>query len=475
MPIKLKGVSLPQDLDQQFGKMKVWYNSTLPPCPSAKFWTVQEFYEKFVEPLLPDTQSVIDWTKFLLDYVKNADAVFAIRAFHNWQKVKNSSKADSTLAINNGKNADEGNPYTLRRGFLTEFDNAPFEYFFSDNYLAAYFLKMAYDGFIPTQDDFMAELKNRTFPARFMRSCAEERVVAAYDITEKRAKDPGIKNLGYKIAHVVDSGKNYVSSKGNVSLGDICDNYFQRGTYNDWKKTKSRSYYVRTMPLNTNLLNGKTGLDYLKAHFLRYVCPINYFLAPKANSAGKIYQEYGSASGLITNKPDIAELSELQEYVIGRFYKLYGKVYEDYLNAIMWSSNVKSVLTIIENKLQKLGQTIIDLDVYDSQKASTSNSSKVTKPSSSSSSVAVANSTKIGQFAKNQIASKLPTMSADTLGNLQDPVCCKVTLGMNFPVLSTQRYPKGRYYAKTINGFYICNDWYERNREKLLEWLKDIH
>ena len=49
---------------------------------------------------------------------------------------------------------------------------------------------------------------------------------------------------------------------------------------------------------------------------------------------------------------------------------------------------------------------------------------------------------------------------------------------MNLPVLVKEGkpYDKKRYYSFTveINGveFYLCNDWYERSREKLIDLIE---
>lgn len=356
MSVTLSGVNNTPNLQSEYSRMSFWYNSTLPKYPTGSaYCTIADFYEEFIVPRLPDTQTVIEWTKLLLNYVKQDDAVFAIRAFFSWQNVKNNpADSDSQLAITNGKKVGDNNPYSLRRGFLTEFKNSKYKFFYSDNFLAAYFMKMAYDGFVPLYGDFISELQNRTFPARFGRSCAAERAIAAYNINGKTAKDPGIQRAGYKVAHVIDSGTNYVNSSGNHGLSQICNCYFPRGWYSDWKF--SNGYYSRQ-------LSNTQGIDYLKAHFLRFVCPINYFLAPKANINKKVYQSYGQTSGLTTNKPDIAELPELQKYVIGQFYNLYGKVYVDYLDAIMWSKNTTIDLKNIITQLSIYGSKIIALNI----------------------------------------------------------------------------------------------------------------
>ena len=457
MVVILKRPCPTPNLKAEYPQMHQWYNSTLPTINAGNYSTIADFYKDFVEPCLPDTNSVIGWTNLLLEYVNQDNAVFSVRQFANWLKVNNSKGLGSNVY----------NPYSLRRGFLTEFERSKLKYFFTDNFFAAYFMKMAFDGFVPSIDDLLKEMNNRTFPARFGRYCKEERAVAAFDITGNIAKDPGIKNAGYKIGHVIDSGKAYQAFGVTKDLAGICNHYFPRGNYQDWEPN---GQYYRRLVRNLN----SDALPYLKAHFLRFACPINYFLAPKPKNNGKIYHEYHVGN---TIKYDIAELPDLQEYIIGQFHQLYGKVYEDYLKAIMWqasSQDVESELARIQKHLHSLGTTTINLTVFNppfTPKGATNTS----KPNASKSArKATSNAgSGIGQFAKREIAAKIPNLSANQLNDLQDKGYCKREFNINFPVLSKTRNPKERYYAAKMNGYYICNDWYPKNRAKLEDWLSN--
>lgn len=467
MVVILKRPCPTPNLKAEYPQMHQWYNSTLPTINAGNYLTIADFYKDFVKPCLPDTNSVIGWTNLLLEYVNQDNAVFSVRQFANWLKVSNSSQADHTLAISKGLSSNVYNPYSLRRGFLTEFERSKLKYFFTDNFFAAYFMKMAFDGFVPSIGDLLKEMNDRTFPARFGLYCKEEQAVAAFDITGNIAKDPGIKNAGYKIGHVIDSGKDYHAFGVTIDLAKICYHYFPRGNYQDWK---SNSLYYRRL---VRELNSDALLPYLKAHFLRFACPINYFLAPKPKNNGKIYHEYHVGN---TIKYDIAELPDLQEYIIGQFHLLYGKVYEDYLKAIMWQATPQDVtteLTRIKSNISTLGGTTINVTVYplNALKGAT----KTSKPHTSKS---VRKTTSnagsgIGQFAKSEIAAKIPNLSANQLNDLQDKGYCKREFNINFPVLSKTRNPKERYYAAKMNGYYICNDWYPKNRAKLEDWLSN--
>ena len=54
----------------------------------------------------------------------------------------------------------------------------------------------------------------------------------------------------------------------------------------------------------------------------------------------------------------------------------------------------------------------------------------------------------------------------------------KKLFGLNYPLLTENRETaKGRYYKEPVRIFkkdyYICNDWYELSRNKLVQWLED--
>lgn len=89
--------------------------------------------------------------------------------------------------------------------------------------------------------------------------------------------------------------------------------------------------------------------------------------------------------------------------------------------------------------------------------------------------------TGIGKYAKQTITDLLKTkqLTSTEISDLEDPVFCKNTLGMNYPVLvdvTKNRYDTARYYKQdsSIAPYVICNDWYERNRPKFDAWLQTI-
>lgn len=265
--------------------------------------TIDAFWTSFIEPALPDKNAVVKWFELLSDYVDQDDAVFALRCYGNWESYQ--AKDD----------------YTLRRGFynLTDKD---YSFFYTDNFFAAYFAKMAVDNFVPTLSEFKTMMQSREFPARFGRSTAVERTKAAYSIDGRKGKNPGFTSNGYKIAHIVDSGKRIYSKGLETTMGQVCDKYCDRGDYNDWtlRNDGYGDFYARDLKMDPD------AREFFVAHFLRFVCPMNYLFTPKKDChvlGVKVYMD------------DIAECDELQQYAMQQFHLRYGKVYEDFLNRIM--------------------------------------------------------------------------------------------------------------------------------------------
>ena len=276
--------------------------------------TMEEFWNEFIVPLLPDEDIVRKWNELLISYVRLPDAVYAIRAFGSWNVGCREIEKD-----------DE-----LRRGFLTQPSNVKYEYFFTDNFYAAYFAKMAMDGYCPTLDEFYWLMKERMFPARYGRSCKLERKKAVYSLN---GKDPGFGKAGYKIAHIVNAGKSFNVNGNQLNITELSKYFnFNRGKYSDWHYDTKQQIYVRNLPIS------EEAKDVLIAHFLRFVNPLNYFLVPKARSSYKgKYKIYNEFLNVLKGKEgyDIAEYKPLLSFVHHKFKSIYGQCYEEYLKLIM--------------------------------------------------------------------------------------------------------------------------------------------
>ena len=255
--------------------------------------TAEEFWDSFIVHNLPAKEVVLKWHEVLMEYVKRPNAMFAIRCY-------NTAAKDSYDS--------------LRRGFLTR-TNAGYSFFYTDNFHAAYYLKMAIDGFVPTVEEMVETYNSRKFPARFGRDTSNERALMAMP----KGVDPGIQNAGYKLAHILNVGKDYHVHGRNTSLSQIVQEYFDGGKRSDWKLNTdvTGSYYLREYEVKQD------AKKFLVAEFLRFVHPFNYFLTPKKTCS------------ISSVSKDIAEYQPLVDYVQTKYATLYGDAYKEFLSLVM--------------------------------------------------------------------------------------------------------------------------------------------
>ena len=57
------------------------------------------------------------------------------------------------------------------------------------------------------------------------------------------------------------------------------------------------------------------------------------------------------------------------------------------------------------------------------------------------------------------------------IDNLLNKDYCSKQFGINFSILTSEKHPK--YYAKPIEGYYLCSQWVFKHIEKIKKWLED--
>ena len=262
----------------------------MPQLPKDTCSSIGELWDKLISQLLPAKEILLLWHKVLMEYVERPDAMFVIRG---------------------GNNAKKNEYGRLRRGFLTR-TNQGYSFFYTDNFHAAYFLKMAMDGYVPTVDELLKTYNTRQFPSRFGRDTEEERELMAMP----RGKDPGFQTAGYKLAHIYNVGMGYWDNNRTLSLiRDIVDVYYPYGVRSDWKNVTDATgtHYERFLSVNP------FSRRYLVAAFLRFVHPFNYFLAPKK----------------VCSDLDVSENPLLISFVRNKMREMFGTAYDEFLSKIM--------------------------------------------------------------------------------------------------------------------------------------------
>lgn len=302
--IKVNNVKLAEFLMKDVGILEKWENGYSE--------TIREFWDNFIEPLLPKKETLEKLLDMLIKYCDEPDAVFVIRAFGE-KDTEQTEAEDITVK---------------RRGFLTHTD-VGLSFFYTDNYITPYFQKMALNDYVPEYEEFKTMMLDGTFPARCSKSAGtKEAIKAVYKIQGERGIDPGYGDANYKISHIFDVGEGYWLEDESRCIGssDMLgdDKFFPRGKYEDWKIEKGTDRYIRVLPLGES--KALLARKWLKAHFLRLVCPLNYIMTPQ-----KDYQR----PGVKLRMNDIGEEPKFQSYAMYRFKQKYGEVFERYCSCLM--------------------------------------------------------------------------------------------------------------------------------------------
>lgn len=256
-------------------------------CESS---SVHEFYEQCIKNNLPDVGVVKGWHELLKRYIDDPEAVFFIRKYSS---TKDKYSKD----------------WNIRRGFLTVCDNV--KYVFVDNFFAQYFYAMAINGFVPDYDDFKQFILHREMPYGYSVT-SEEIDHQAY----KKGPTYPLNRNGWKLSHVFSAnGADY-----NFDYKKVSPILFPIGEYVDFKKQGGSSYPYRKIDISIS----EDDIKRLKAHFLRVVHPLNYFLTPKTKLQN-------SSVGV----KDIGEYPEMIAYMKYKLTRRYGSIFTEYMDMIM--------------------------------------------------------------------------------------------------------------------------------------------
>lgn len=324
--------------------------------------TIDEFWTNFIEPRLPNPKIAVKWFYFLKRYCEDSDIepVFAIRTYGTW---KDSKKKDVK---------------TLRRGFYNQTD-AGFSFFYTDNFFAAYFEKLALMDFNPDDyyDEFKYLMESRKFPARFpveqekhkdpvtgnRIKADEETAKAAYKIDGLNGPNPGFSDKAskYYIAHIIDTGKWFNVNGKEMNISDIAGLFGGRGDYSDWTihTDKYGSYYARDLKNISNRIPSVDSKKLFSSIFLRFTCPMNYVLTPTTSS--HIWDTVDSSGNLKRGMyKNIGECPELQEYAKEKLRIYYGKnktgkyYFDEFIEAISFYD--------AGNRIDHSGKKIINIE-----------------------------------------------------------------------------------------------------------------
>lgn len=402
------------------------------PLTNSSSVTIHDFYRDTIEINLPAVQVVQDWHQILMRFVDEPDAKFFIRKF-------------------GGASQKQWN--LLRRGFLTEYNNAAFIY--CDNFLAHYFYNMAIEGYVPEYDDFRDTILQMKFPYGHMETKEELEHRAS-----PRGKSPKINSNGWKLAHIYSVNQNDYSYDYKTAEHKL----FTIGEHKDWIKGKKWTSRVNPVELSAHEQNT------IKTHFLRFVHPINYFTVPKA-------KHHQSAVG-----NNIGEHPDLLDFMKGIQLSRFGEVYLEYK---------QSIAALDKTVGAQPGETVINitLNKMAAKPADKTKKTKSQQKGKDTNTKAAQPTMKVGELVKTSFVALIENkLIADTdIKNLSDKTFSKVNFDINYPFLIKVVAGKSiaelrtvkdrpRYWKDvfTINGieYLLCKEWYEGSRNLFMKWQK---
>lgn len=284
---------------------KVFY----PKLGNGSCTTIKEVYDQVIEMNRLDPNVVIGWWKVLKRYVEDEGFVGFVRMYE----------------------------HKYRRGFLTCFGNVAYAYV--GNAFAEYFLTMAKAQFVPHINEFKNFIQTRRMPHGYREDRGRGENPAHQAFTCGRTPMMGRK--GWYLAHIfsVDDPKDYQALYSQLRTG-----LFKVGDLHDWYVHDGDDFPMRCV--NRDL--DQNELSILRAHFLRLVNPMNYFLVPKANAQrlvvnGRVY------------KSGIGSLKEMIEFMRGVRRKEFGSFFAEFEEMSMCCEPQRAI------DIQRLGEGRIDL------------------------------------------------------------------------------------------------------------------
>lgn len=261
---------------------------SFPLVPTGKSNTVEDFYKDCISLVLPkNVKTIIEWHNLLRKYIYDPEAILLSRLYES-RKI-------------NGI-------WDTRRGMLTRMQDG-FSFAFASNFFARIIYTMAFYDFVPEYEDFKDMFKNRKFSLfSFMGKTEGEKNYAAFI---NPSYNPRFYTQNWYLAHIIPvNGESFYRFE-NKNINDI----FTPGSINDWK-VNSSGYYERFLDYSLSEDDKKIA----RAHFLRFIDPINYFLVPNANHV---------------TISKIGEMPSIINYMRKRASNLYLDVYDDFLKLAM--------------------------------------------------------------------------------------------------------------------------------------------
>lgn len=264
--------------------------------PQGSVCTIKEFFNVFIDNYVNE-DSFRRMNSIIIEYANDPDAVFLVRQYESTRK------KDS-----NGKKV-----WNTRRGAITRFADK-FEYVYTSNFVAKNFIAMSIKDIALNKNEFKEKLLNRSYP-----------MIIGTTIDKEITGSAGYKNgpsalsgRGLYLAHIEDVNGCFLRDNGEnkaIGRGDEHNKLYPIGNAEDWTKQKD---HIRRLDYSLTV----EQKDIVKAHFIRFMSPFNYFLTPGT--------KYSSQNGMPMVK-NIGEDYDLKIFMMNKYLSLFGNDYKDFM------------------------------------------------------------------------------------------------------------------------------------------------
>ena len=271
-----------------------------PKVPNGESRSIAEFFSKCNGMVWLPTHKVAEWHRMLTSYSDpNKNNRLLVRLYEG---VKNRTN----------------NSLETRRGAITRMSDG-YEYVFTSNYFARVIYSMIYWGCdVPNEEDFADMIYNRRVCISFpLHVNPGEQEISAYPsrVPSAEYSTKGFYTPDWYLAHIADvNNVKNVPYRGREGIRP-CD-LITPGTYDDWR-------YFDGMVIrkeDRKFTQGEKSL--IRAHFLRFLDPINYFLVPRSKQES---HEGGNKLGEIPNVVAYAKWKMITE-----LDKISPEIYDDF-------------------------------------------------------------------------------------------------------------------------------------------------
>ncbi len=212
---------------------------------SGKAANIEDFFEQLIKPQFENKEQIKKIHKALLKYIELPDTPLFLRLYGSFSK---------------------DNYDLLRRGFLTQFPDSS-KMVFCDNTFSMLFSGLKISGHAVDENELNKYLNQNKVICSFGQTSKEKELSYYYS---KGAIRVNLNTKGYYLAHMKPVGYGYT---------DLCARNLREHFPNPDRKEWDSNSKIRLA--KNNLSPDQKKL--LKAHFIRFVHPLNSFLVPKKN------------------------------------------------------------------------------------------------------------------------------------------------------------------------------------------------